>query len=55
LKQVDADVLNVGYAEAGPAKGSRGHPAAWLALRHRSPIREAPKALADAVLEVAGH
>ena len=28
LKQVDAGVLNVGYAEAGPA----GHLAAWMAV-----------------------
>ena len=34
LKQIDAGVLNVGYAEAGPADGPVGHPAAWLALRH---------------------
>ena len=34
LKQIDAGVLNVGYAEAGPADGPAGHPAARLALRH---------------------
>ena len=32
LKQIDAGVLNVGYAEAGPAEWSRGHPSARLAL-----------------------
>ena len=34
LKQIDAGVLNVGYAEAGPADGPRGHSSARLALRH---------------------
>ncbi len=34
LKQINAGLLNVGYAEAGPAGGASGHPAAWLALRH---------------------
>ena len=34
LKQIDAGVLNVGYAEAGPADGAAGHSAARLALRH---------------------
>ena len=34
LKQIDAGVLNVGYAEAGPADGPAGHSAARLALRH---------------------
>ena len=32
LKQIDAGVLNVGYAEAGRADGPAGHPSAWLAL-----------------------
>ena len=32
LKQIDAGVLNVGYAEAGPADGPAGHSSAWLAL-----------------------
>ena len=34
LKQIDAGVLNVGYAEAGPADGPAGHSPARLALRH---------------------
>ena len=34
LKQIDAGVLNVGYAEAGPADGPAGHSSARLALRH---------------------
>ena len=34
LKQIDAGVLNVGYAEAGPANGPSGHSSARLALRH---------------------
>ena len=34
LKQIDAGLLNVGYAEAGPASGPPGHPPARLALRH---------------------
>ena len=34
LKQIDAGLLNVGYAEDGPADGPPGDPAAWLALRH---------------------
>ena len=34
LKQIDAGVLNVGYAEAGPGRWSRGHSSARLALRH---------------------
>ena len=34
LKQIDAGVLNVGYAEAGPADGPVGDSAARLALRH---------------------
>ena len=34
LKQIDAGLLNVGYAEAGPADGPAGHSAARLALRH---------------------
>ena len=34
LKQIAAGVLNVGYAEAGPADGRVGAPAARLALRH---------------------
>jgi hypothetical protein len=33
LKQVNAGVLNVGYAEAGPTDG-RGYAAARLALRY---------------------
>ena len=34
LKQIDAGVLNVGYAEAGPTDGPAGHSSARLALRH---------------------
>ena len=34
LKQIDAGVLNVGYAEAGPADWPVGHSSARLALRH---------------------
>ena len=34
LKQIDAGVLNVGYAEAGPADGPVGPSSARLALRH---------------------
>ena len=34
LKQIDAGVLNVGYAEAGPAEWPARHSAARLALRH---------------------
>ena len=34
LKQIDAGVLNVGYAEAGPSRWSSGHSSARLALRH---------------------
>ena len=33
-KQIDAGVLNVGYAEAGPAERSAGDPAPRLAVRH---------------------
>ncbi len=32
LKQIDAGVLSVGYAELGPAEWPARHPAAWLAL-----------------------
>ena len=32
LKQIEAGVLNVGYAEAGPADGPAGHSSARLAL-----------------------
>ncbi len=38
LKQIDAGVLNVGYAEAGPADGPAGHSSARLALRHSQPM-----------------
>jgi hypothetical protein len=34
LKQIDAGVLNVGYAESGPAGGPRRHSSPRLALRH---------------------
>lgn len=34
LKQIDAGVLNVGYAEAGPRRRPGGPRSAWLALRH---------------------
>ena len=33
LKQIDAGVLNIGYAEDGAAGGA-DHPAAWMALWH---------------------
>ena len=32
LKQIDAGLLNIGYAEAGPANGPAGHSATRLAL-----------------------
>ena len=32
LKQIDAGLLNVGYAEAGPGEWTAGHPPARLAL-----------------------
>ena len=32
LKQINAGLLNVGYAEAGPNRWPGGHPAARLAL-----------------------
>ena len=34
LKQIEAGLLNIGYAEAGPANGRPVSFAAWLALRH---------------------
>ena len=34
LKQINAGLLNIGYAEAGPARWPRGHSSPWLALRH---------------------
>jgi hypothetical protein len=34
LKQIDAGLLNIGCAEAGPANGSRGSSSTRLALRH---------------------
>ena len=34
LKQIDAGVLNIGYAEAGPAKRAPGHSSPRLAVRH---------------------
>ena len=43
LKQIDAGLLNVGYAEAGPADGP-GHPSARLALRHLQLCRRRPVA-----------
>ncbi len=42
LKQIDAGVLNVGYAEAGPADGPAGHSSARLALRHSQLCRCRP-------------
>ena len=44
LKQIDAGVLNVGYAEAGPADGPVGHSSARLALRHLQLCRCRPDA-----------
>ena len=34
LKQIDAGLLSVGYAEVGPLERSCGPPSARLALRH---------------------
>ena len=34
LKQIDAGVLNVGYADVGPTDRPAGHSSARLALRH---------------------
>ena len=34
MKQIDAGVLNVGYAEDGPPNGPPRHPSAGMAIRH---------------------
>ncbi len=34
VRQIDAGVLNIGYAESRTWRWSRGHPAARLAIRH---------------------
>jgi pimeloyl-ACP methyl ester carboxylesterase len=55
LRQVDAGLLNVGYAEAGPAAGTavillHGWP---YGIGHNLP-QEAPQDFAQAVIDVAG-
>ncbi len=46
LKQIDAGLLNVGYVEDG-GRWPRGHPLAWLAVRH-SQLRRCRPLLASA-------